>query len=174
MRFTDSAHRQTIAHALIQLLPFGCRHVLPEVRPNNSRRHCVHANRRQLQGQGACQGFDGSANAGGNNPSFTRALPGNSSGEHDRATLANILASVFDRSQSCPITQLKSSSGLFEVRGGKVVQMEAIASGEYQVIESAKLRKKGLDGLFVREVKGVSLRVSAKRFNRFLNSFRVA
>jgi hypothetical protein len=52
--------------------------------------------------------------------------------------------------------------------------MEAIASGEYQVIESAKLRKKGLDGLFVREVKGVSLRVFAKRFNRFLNSFRVA
>jgi hypothetical protein len=54
------------------------------------------------------------------------------------------------------------------------MQMEAIASGEYQVIESAKLRKKGLDGLFVREVKDLPLRVSAQRFNRFLNSFGVA
>ena len=83
MRFADSAHGQTIAHALIQVLPFCCCQVLPQVRPNNSRRHCIHADWRQLQGKGACQGFDSSANAGGNNPSLMRALPGNSAGEHD-------------------------------------------------------------------------------------------
>jgi hypothetical protein len=83
VRFADSAHGQTSADALIQVLPFCCCQVLPQVRPNNSRRHCIHANRRQLQGKGACQGFDRSANAGGNNPSFMRALPGNSGGEHD-------------------------------------------------------------------------------------------
>jgi hypothetical protein len=52
--------------------------------------------------------------------------------------------------------------------------MEAIASGENQVVESTELRKESFDGLFVREVKRVPLRVSAQRFNGFLNSFRVA
>ena len=83
MRFADPAHGQTGAHALKQVLPFCCCHVLPQVRPNNSGRHCIHANRRQLQGEGARQGFDGSANTGCNYPPFMRALPGNSCGEHD-------------------------------------------------------------------------------------------
>jgi hypothetical protein len=52
--------------------------------------------------------------------------------------------------------------------------MQAVASGEYQVIEHTKLRKESLDGLFVREVKRVPLRVSAQRLDGFLNSFRVA
>ena len=103
-----------------------------------------------------------------------RALPGNSGGEHDRAALENIFASVFNRSESRPITQLKGFSRLFEIGVGEVVQMEAIASGEYQVIESTKLGKESFDGLFVREVKGLSMRVSANRFNGLLNSFRVA
>jgi len=74
------------------------------------------------------------------------ALPGNSGGEHDRAALANITASVFNGSQYSPITQVKGASGLLEICGGKVVQMEAIASGENQVIECAKLRKEVFDG----------------------------
>jgi hypothetical protein len=102
------------------------------------------------------------------------SLSGNSGGEHDRAALANTFASVFNRSQYSPITQLKGASGLFEICSGKVVQMEAIASGENQVVESTELRKESFDGLFVREVKRVPLRVSAQRFNGFLNSFRVA
>jgi hypothetical protein len=103
-----------------------------------------------------------------------RALPGNSGGEHDRAALENIFACVFNRSERRPITQLKGSSGLFEICVGKVVQVEAIACGEYQVIESTKLRKESFDGLLVRKVKRLSLRVSAKRFNRLRDSFRVA
>jgi len=174
VRFTDSAYRQTIAHALIELLPFGCRHVLPQVRPDNSRTHCVHANWRQLQRQGACHGLGGSADACGNNPSFARAPTGNSRGQHNRATLANILASVLDSGESRPITQLKGSSGLFQMGGGKVPQVEAISSGEYQVIERTKRGKESFDGLFVREVNDLSLRVYANRFNRPLDSFRVA
>jgi hypothetical protein len=102
------------------------------------------------------------------------SLPGNSGGEYDRAALANILASVFNRRECSPIAQLKGASGLFEICGGKVAQMEAIASGENQVVESAELRKESFDGLFVREIKRVPLRVSAQRFNGFLNSFRIA
>src|ERR1700682_2320604 len=174
MRFADPPHRQTLAHALIHLLPLRCTHALPEVRPNDPGRHRVDAYRRELHSKGACQGVDSPAYTRGNNPSFLRALPGDSGGEHDRAALANILASVFNRRQCSPITQLKGASGLFEICSGKVVQMEAIASGENQVVESTELRKESFDGLFVREVKRVPLRVSAQRFNGFLNSFRVA
>ena len=102
------------------------------------------------------------------------ALPGNSGGEHDRATLSNTLASVFNSGQRRPIAQLEGSSGLFKICVGKVLQMEAIASGEYQVVERTKLRKESFDGLFVREIERVPLCVSAQRFNGFLNSFRVA
>jgi hypothetical protein len=103
-----------------------------------------------------------------------RALPGNSGGEHDRAALANILASVLNRSQRSPIAQLKGSSGIFEVCGGKVVQIETIASREYKVVESANLRKESFDGLFVREIKRVPLRVSVERVNGLLNSLGIA
>src|ERR1700682_5806461 len=118
MRFADPPHRQTLAHALIQLLPFCCTHALPEVRPNDAGTHRVDAYRRQLHSKGASQGLDCSADTRGNNPSLLWALPGDSGGEHDRAALANILASVFNRSQYSPITQLKGASGLFEICGG--------------------------------------------------------
>jgi hypothetical protein len=101
-------------------------------------------------------------------------LPGNSGGEHDRATLANIPASVFNRSQRSPIAQLKGSSGLVEIRAGEVVQNQAIAGGEYQVIEITEFRKKSFDGLFVQEVNCVPLGVPAKRLDGFLNAPRVA
>jgi hypothetical protein len=71
MRFADSAHRQTVAHAFIQVLPLCYSHALPEVRPNDSRRHGVHAYRRQFKGKCACQSLDGAANTGGNNPSLS-------------------------------------------------------------------------------------------------------
>jgi hypothetical protein len=70
-------------------------------------------------------------------------------------------ASVFDRGECCPITQLKGVSGLWEIRGGKVVQMQAVARGEYQMIESAKLRKEGCNGSFVRDVNRLALRSAA-------------
>ena len=174
MRFADPPYGQTLAHALIHLLPFRCTHALPEVRPNDPGRHRVDAYRCQLQSKGARQSLDGSANTRGKSPSLLRALPGNSGGEYERTALANILASVFNRRQCRPITQLKGASGLFEICVGKVLQMEAIASGENQVIESAELRKESFDGLFVREIKRVPLRVSAQRFSGFLNAFRVA
>jgi hypothetical protein len=103
-----------------------------------------------------------------------RPLSSNSGSEHDRTAIENIFAAVFNRSESRPITQLKGFSRLFEICIGEVVQMEAIASGEYQVIESTKLRKESFDGLLVRKVKRLSLRGSAKRFNRLPDSFRVA
>jgi len=81
-----------------------------------------------------------------------RALASDSCCEHDRAFLANMGASVLDRGERCPITQLKGVSGLLEIRSGKVVQMQAVARGEYQMIESAKLRKERCNGSFVRDV----------------------
>jgi hypothetical protein len=37
-------------------------------------------------------------------------------------------------------------SGLLEIRSGKVVQMQAVARGEYQMIESTELGKEGCNG----------------------------
>jgi hypothetical protein len=59
---------------------------------------------------------------------------------------------VLDRGECGPIAQLKGASGLLEIRRSKVAQMLAIAGGEYQVIETAKLRKEGCKGSFVRDV----------------------
>ena len=50
----DSAHRQAISHALIQVRPCVCIHALPKVGPNDSRRYRVDANRSELDSQGAC------------------------------------------------------------------------------------------------------------------------
>src|SRR5258708_2274443 len=82
-------------------------------------------------------------------------------------------APVFDRSECCPITQLKGVSGLLEIRSGKVVQMQAVARRKYQMIESAKLGKEGCNGSLVRDVKRLPLRFSANGFNCLLNSFRI-
>src|SRR5882762_775887 len=48
VRFANSAHRQTVAHALIQVFLLCRTHGLPEARPNDSWRYSVNANRRQL------------------------------------------------------------------------------------------------------------------------------
>src|SRR5258708_19147673 len=96
MGFANSANWKTVAHAFIQAFPFWRSHVLPEVRPNHSRRHRIYTYRRQLEGQGARQGLDCSADTRSNHPSFMWSLSGNSSGEHDRPALSNILASVFN------------------------------------------------------------------------------
>jgi hypothetical protein len=80
-------------------------------------------------------------------------------------------ASVLDRGERCPITQFKGVSGLLEIRGGKVVQMQAIARGEYQMIESAKLQKEGGNGSFVPDVNCLPLCVSTDGCNCSLNSF---
>src|SRR5207253_696198 len=81
-------------------------------------------------------------------------------------------ASVFDRSECCPITQLEGASGLLEIRSGKVVQMQAVARGKYQMIESANLGKEGCNGSFVRDINCLPLRFSTNGFNCLLNSFR--
>src|ERR1700691_558030 len=83
-------------------------------------------------------------------------------------------ASVFDRGERRPITQLKGVSGLLEIGSGKIVQMQAIARGEYQMIESAMLRKEGCNSSFVRDVNCLPLCVSTDGCNCFLNSFRTA
>jgi hypothetical protein len=83
-------------------------------------------------------------------------------------------ASVLDRSECGPIAQLKGASGLLEIRRSKVAQMQAIAGGENQMIESAKLRKEGCNGSFVGNVNYLSLRFSAYGFNGSLNSLMVA
>jgi hypothetical protein len=83
-------------------------------------------------------------------------------------------ASVLDRGKRGPIAQLKGASGLLEIRRRKVAQMQAIAGGEYQVIETAKLRKEGCDGTFVRDVDGLPLCFATDTLNGLLNSFRIA
>jgi len=83
-------------------------------------------------------------------------------------------ASVLDCGECGPIAQLKGASGLLEIRRSKVAQMQAIAGGEYQMIESAKLRKEGCNGSFVRDVNCLSLCFSTDTFNGLLNSFRIA
>jgi hypothetical protein len=146
MGFANPANWKTVAHAFIQAFPFWRSHVLPEVRPNHSRRHRIYTYRRQLEGQGARQGLDCPADTRSKHPSFMWSLSGNSSGEHDRPTRSNILASVFNSGQRCPIAQLKGSSRLLEICGCKVVQTELIASREYEVIERAKLGKEVFEG----------------------------
>src|SRR4030088_2968193 len=81
-------------------------------------------------------------------------------------------ASVFDRGECCPITQLKGVSGLLEIRSGKVVQMQAVARGEYQMIESTELGKEGCNGSFVRDINCLPLRFSTNGCKCLLNSFR--
>src|ERR1700686_3608281 len=63
-------------------------------------------------------------------------------------------------------------SGLLEIGSGKVVQMQAVARGEYQMIESTELGKEGCNGSFVRDINCLPLRFSANGFNCLLNSFR--
>src|SRR5258708_40095012 len=83
-------------------------------------------------------------------------------------------ASAFDRGECCPITQLKSASGLLEIRSGKLVQMQAIARGGDQMIESTKLGKEGCNGSFVRDVNRLPLCFATDTLNGLLNSFRIA
>jgi hypothetical protein len=52
--------------------------------------------------------------------------------------------------------------------------MLAIAGGEYQVIETAKLRKEGCNGSFVRDVDRLPLCFATDTLNGLLNSFRIA
>jgi hypothetical protein len=52
--------------------------------------------------------------------------------------------------------------------------MQAIAGGEYQMIESSKLRKEGFSRSFVRDVDCLPLCFATDTFNRLLNSFRIA
>src|SRR3989442_14888318 len=81
-------------------------------------------------------------------------------------------ASVFDRGECCPITQLKGTSGLLEIRSGKVVQMQAVARGEYQMIESAKLGKEGCNGSVFRNINRLPRGFPPDGFNCLLNPFR--
>src|SRR5258708_14859900 len=57
MWLADSAHGETLAHALIPVFSLGCAHVLPEVRPNDSGAYRVAANGRQLHRQDARYAF---------------------------------------------------------------------------------------------------------------------
>jgi len=54
------------------------------------------------------------------------------------------------------------------------MQMQAIARGEDQMIESAKLRKEVCNGPFVGDVNRLSLRFSSDGFDCLVNSFRIA
>src|ERR1700680_4483551 len=82
-------------------------------------------------------------------------------------------ASVLDCGECGPIAQLKRVSGLLEIGRSKVVQMQAIAGSEYQMIETAKLRKEGCNGSFVRDVDRLPLCFATDTLNGLLNSFRV-
>jgi hypothetical protein len=80
---------------------------------------------------------------------------------------------VFNRGERSPIAQLKRTPGVLEISSGKIVHSQAIASGEYQVIESVKFGKKGLNCPFVRDVNRLP-RLSTYGLGGFLKSFRVA
>src|SRR6202049_2924121 len=82
--------------------------------------------------------------------------------------------SVFDRGKGRPIAQLKGASGLLEIRGNELVQIEAIAGSECQVIERAKLCEQSFDGPFVRDVNRLPLCFATDTLNGLLNSFRIA
>ena len=49
---------------------------------------------------------------------------------------------VFNRGERSPMAQLKRTPGVLEISSGKIVHSQAVASGEYQVIESVKFGKK--------------------------------
>jgi hypothetical protein len=63
-------------------------------------------------------------------------------------------ACVLDRShsQGSPIAQLKSVPSVGEVCRCKLIQLQRIAGGEDQIIETAKFGKEGCNGSFVRDV----------------------
>jgi NAD(P)-dependent dehydrogenase (short-subunit alcohol dehydrogenase family) len=50
MSFADSSHRQTLARAFKELLPFCRAHVLPQVRPDDSRGYGINPDRRPHSG----------------------------------------------------------------------------------------------------------------------------
>src|SRR5580692_11241496 len=83
-------------------------------------------------------------------------------------------ASVFDRGERRPIAQLKGVPGLLKVRTRKIVQTQAVARAEDQMIEFAELGKESCNGPFVRDINCLPLRCSTEGFNCFLNSFRTA
>jgi len=51
-------------------------------------------------------------------------------------------ASVLDRRERSPITQLKGVPGLLKIRVSKLVQLQAVTRGENQVIKGANVRAK--------------------------------
>src|SRR5258708_26966267 len=83
-------------------------------------------------------------------------------------------ASVLDCGECGPIAHLKGASGLFEIGRSKVAQMQTIAGGEYQMIETAKFRKESCNGSFVRDVDRLPLGFATDTLNGLLNSFRIA
>src|SRR6202035_5270347 len=123
------------------MLPCVCIHALPEVRSNDARTYRVDTNRRQLDRQGARQGFDSSADTCGHCPSLVRAPACDSGCEHDRAVVADMRACVLDRTQSSPIAQFKSTPGLGKVRRYKLIQLQCVAGSEDQMIEITNFLK---------------------------------
>ena len=92
-------------------------------------------------------------------PTLLRALSGNP-GCEDTGPALNLWVPVFNRGERSPIAQLKRTPGVLEISSGKIVHSQAVASGEYQVIESVKFGKKGLNSPFVRDVNRLPLCVS--------------
>jgi len=106
-------------------------------------------------------------------PTLLRPLSGNP-GCEDTGPALNLRVPVFNRGERSPIAQLKRMPGVLEISSGKIVHSQAIASGEYQVIEASSLVKKGLNSPFVRDVNRLPLCVPTYGLGGFLKSFRVA
>src|SRR6266853_6388919 len=134
------------------MLPCVCVHALPEVRSHDARTYRVDANGRQLDCQGTRQSFDCSADACDHCPSLVRAPACDSRCENDRAAIANLRTSIFDRGKYRPITQFKCASRLLEICLSKLVQLQAVTCSENQVIKAAKVREKAFHSLFVGDI----------------------
>ena len=107
-------------------------------------------------------------------PSVKEASAGNSSGEDDRAALADMWASVLDRGERSPIPQLKGVPGLLKIRVSKLVQLQAVTCGENQVIKGVNVREKAFHRLLVEDVNRLSTYISSDGLDGVLNSFCVA
>src|SRR5258706_2574944 len=83
-------------------------------------------------------------------------------------------ACVLNRSQGSPIAQLKCMPGLGKVRRYKLIQLQRVAGGEDQMIETAKFCKEGCNGFFVRDVDRLPLCFATDTLNGPLDSFRIS
>src|ERR1700682_1603706 len=80
-----------------------------------------------------------------------------------------MLTSILNGSKCRPIAKFESVPGLLEIRRCQLVQLQAVAGSEHQMIECAKPGEESLDRSFVGNVDHLTLCLSADGTYGLLN-----